>query len=220
MSDFSCLWSFSGAKVTPSVDSCNPWYIHYLPGNHEIHFRITSKQNSQIFKEKTLLIKNTYQSSNASAWGGWWTTTQVPKTTIDSNIFSLEIVRASPNPKGPDSIEWIEIQNKSSKTTFLKDCTLRDASGKQYVFPPEYTISRESSEKFFSSVTHLSLTNTGDAIELFCSGQKISRFSWDFPVPDDYVIESKYQNAGRNIIKIQKILSDGTFEIENAWKIE
>ena len=37
-------------------------------------------------------------------------------------------------------------------------------------------------------VTGLSLGNTHDELEIVCSGDIIDTFSWDFPIPDGYIL--------------------------------
>jgi hypothetical protein len=60
MTDYTCSWSFSGVASVSTTETCNPSYVHYLPGMYEVSFRITSKIDPSRYREKNMQIRNIY----------------------------------------------------------------------------------------------------------------------------------------------------------------
>lgn len=61
-SDYECLWDFwSGSFSTQLTDKkCNPWYVNYSTGSHEIFIQIYSADNPEYFTESSLVIQNNF----------------------------------------------------------------------------------------------------------------------------------------------------------------
>ncbi len=134
--------------------------------------------------------------------------------------FPVRISRADPNPYGGDTLEWVELENTSSGAVDISDCILSDTSHKKYIFPSSYLLS-SGRQKFYSTATKISLTNTKDTITFFCQNTEISRISWDFPVPDGFIIDQDRPiGAEKQKAKVVAIFDGDTIDVEIDGKMQ
>jgi hypothetical protein len=114
---------------------------------------------------------------------------------IDPNVFSLRITGVSPNPLGNDGVsEWAEIINPLGVDVSLASCTLDDDSEKgshPYSFQDTVMISANSKKRYYKLQTLINFNNTGDSANLLCSGQIVSSLSWDYSVPEGFIVSGK-----------------------------
>jgi hypothetical protein len=111
---------------------------------------------------------------------------------IDSNVSSLKITGASPNPLGNDGVsEWVEITNSLGVSISLAGCSLdddRDKGSKPYFFSDSAIIPMNSNKRYYKLQTSLNFNNTGDSVNLICGGKLISTLSWDYSVPEGFIV--------------------------------
>lgn len=114
---------------------------------------------------------------------------------IDPNTSLLQITGASPNPLGADGVsEWAEISNPTSSDVSFAGCTLDDDKEKgsdPYVFPDAALIQENSSKRFYKLQTLLNFNNTGDSVNLSCGGKIVSTLSWDYSIPEGFIVSGK-----------------------------
>ncbi|MCK9271939.1 thermonuclease family protein [Candidatus Gracilibacteria bacterium] len=317
-SSFICLWDF-GLTTTEDND-CNPSYVHFLPGNYTIKFRIIDKGNNTNYKETSINISNLYKAGGtqvssqisqisttslkalitlqgtigktkkqygnnvycytdecsinftsehstgdklAYLWDfGNGTTSDkenpasliykignyhvilkikdkngnisenyfevfvslpdknlelekeiIENTLLDSNISNIKISKVNPNPYGNDNFEWIELENIGDTKVSLNGCTLDDDIGKgskAFKFKNTF-IESKSFKKFYKLDTNLSLNNDKDSVNFICNGEVLDSISWDYNVPDGYII-SKNEDLNKNI-KVVRVIDGDTIVV-------
>lgn len=119
----------------------------------------------------------------------------VPTKPLDPNVFSLRITGVSPNPIGNDGVsEWVEITNPLGVNISLAGCTLdddREKGSNPYLFQESAVIQAGSKKRYYKLQTSLNFNNTGDSANLFCGGKIVSTLSWDYSVPEGFVVSGK-----------------------------
>lgn len=142
------------------------------PEVHEMIVRISKTKAPNI--EKTFLPTEQTSSHTAVDFCG-----ASKDHAGDANIVLSEILA---NPKGDESKnEFIELENRSSKTVDLSKWTIRDASktGK-YTFPTESVIEPNAFLTLFRSSFIFALNNSHETVTLEdATGAKSDSVSWD-----------------------------------------
>lgn len=88
----------------------------------------------------------------------------------------------------------MEIENPSGSDIPLSGCTLDDEMGKgsnPYIFDDSAIIRAGSRSRYYKLQTKLEFNNTGDSVNLICNEKLISAISWDYPVPEGFVVSGK-----------------------------
>jgi hypothetical protein len=99
-----------------------------------------------------------------------------------------------PNPLGKDTDgEWIKIANIGDQPVNLSGWTIRDKSGKTFLFSQiseEYNVLPGGKDLILKySLTKISLNNDGDELSIYNQeGQLIDKISYTGPVSDDEII--------------------------------
>lgn len=183
--------------------------MKYGTGEYSVLLRVTDKKgfsNEQYFKV-SVLGKDAKKE----------------KKSIDENVFSLKIVSVSPNPFGSDNFtEWTEIINPLGVDISLAGCVLDDDKEKgsdSYIFGDSTLIRANSSKRFYKLQTLLNFNNTSDSVNLSCSGEIISSISWDYSVPEGFIVSGEYgllQQKDENIFSdfLQLAAEDDTISSE------
>lgn len=119
----------------------------------------------------------------------------IPPKPVDPNVFSLRITGVSPNPLGNDGVsEWAEITNSLSVDVSLAGCTLDDDIGKgsrPYSFSDTAVVRANSIKRYYKLQTLLNFNNTGDSANLICGDRLVSSLSWDYSVPEGFIVSGK-----------------------------
>lgn len=164
-------------------DKENPPAVKYGTGEYIVTLRITEARgfsNETVFRVSVpgKDIKET-----------------VPTKPMDPNVFSLKITGVSPNPLGNDGVsEWVEITNPLGMDVSLAGCMLDDDMEKgssPYSFGDSAVIRAGSKKRYYKLQTSLNFNNTGDSVNLFCGGKLASTLSWDYSVPEGFVVSGK-----------------------------
>lgn len=102
------------------------------------------------------------------------------------------IKEALPNPSGKDTAgEWIGIFNDGEASVNLSGWSLKDTSGKKFIFGNQ-TVLPNQELKLPYSATRINLNNDGDTITLYdAEGQKIDELSYGQVGEEEIVSSSK-----------------------------
>lgn len=134
---------------------------------------------------------------------------KIPSKPLDENVFSLKITSANPNPLGSDNFaEWVEISNPLGMDISLAGCSLDDdieKGSEPYIFEDSTLIRANSSKRFYKFQTLLNLNNTGDSVNLVCGGKLVNSLSWDYSIPEGYIVS---QESGLLQYQDENTLSD------------
>jgi len=97
-----------------------------------------------------------------------------------------------PNPAGKDTAgEWIGIFNDGVSAVNLSSWSLKDTSGKKFIFGNE-TILPNQELKFPYSLTRINLNNDGDTITLWnAAGEKADEITYGQASEEEIVVSSK-----------------------------
>ncbi len=136
-------------------------------------------------------------------------------TDCEKNMGKIHITAVFPNPPHADTVEWIEITNISSETLSLKGCFIADET-KKYALSD--TFLPESTLRLRQAVTKLSLGNTSDTVTLKCGEYGIDTFSWDFPVPDGYILRREILNNIPQKVMVENTVDGDTIDVILSWE--
>lgn len=97
-----------------------------------------------------------------------------------------------PNPAGKDTAgEWIGVFNVGVSSVNLSGWSLKDTSGKKFVFGQE-TILPNQELKLPYSATRINLNNDGDTVTLWSAvGEKVDELSYSQTSEEEIVVSSK-----------------------------
>src|SRR3972149_8974559 len=97
-----------------------------------------------------------------------------------------------PNPAGKDTAgEWIGIFNEGVSAVNLSSWSLKDTSGKKFIFGNE-TILPNQELKFPYSLTRINLNNDGDTITLWnAAGEETDEITYGQVSEEEIVVSSK-----------------------------
>ncbi len=131
--------------------------------------RVLARHSSRLVASTNLLIGMETNDNGNSDWE--WVTPSPGQPTPVSVQMSVSdgviISELFTDPDGADEeAEFIELQNISEHEIDLTGWQLSDGSS-SYTFPEETILEAQALRAFYRPVTHISLNNTTDAIELF-----------------------------------------------------
>jgi micrococcal nuclease len=203
-------WNFGNGQTS---DKENPLSIKYTTWEYEIILRVTDTKGSSSEASFHVSVSLNDQKEIVST------------KPLDSNVFSLKITGASPNPLGNDGVsEWVEITNPLGVDISLATCTLDDEIEKgsdPYTFVDSAIIRTNSSKRFYKLQTLLNLNNTGDSVNLVCGGRLVSALAWDYSVPEGFIVSWKeWPYSGRVRTKVLRVVDGDTIIIELYGKEE
>ncbi|EKD66549.1 MAG: thermonuclease precursor (tnase) (micrococcal nuclease) [uncultured bacterium (gcode 4)] len=145
------------------------------------------------------------------------------KVILDLNISKIKISKINPNPYWSDDFEWIELENLSDFSIKLAGCQLDDNiwkwSSKAYKFKNE-SISQKKTKKFYKTDSNLSLNNDKDSVNFSCNGEVLDSISWDYNVPDGYIITKDKKLEIDEKIKVTEVIDGDTIAVLINWKRE
>lgn len=104
-------------------------------------------------------------------------------------VYIKELV---PNPAGKDTIgEWVKVFNNGETSVNLSGWSLKDASGKKFVFGDQTILSHQEL-KLPYSLTRITLNNDGDTITLWnATGEQVDELSYGQVGEEEIVSSSK-----------------------------
>lgn len=174
------FWNFGNGQTS---DKENPLAIKYDIGEYLVSLRATDSKGFS--SEDTFHISVLGKDKKEI----------VPIIPLDPNVFSLKITGVSPNPLGNDGVsEWVEITNPLGADISLAGCSLDDEIGKgssPYIFSENSLTKGNSKKRFYKLQTQLNFNNTGDSANLICGGKIISSLSWNYSVPEGFMVSGQ-----------------------------
>ncbi len=203
-------WDFGNGEAS---DRENPLAVKYTTGEYRVIFRVTDPTG--LSSEATFLVTVTGKNVKEI----------IPTKPVDPNVFSLRITGVSPNPLGNDGVsEWAEIMNSLGVDVSLAGCTLDDDFEKgshPYSFQDEAMIPAKSKKRYYKLQTLLNFNNTGDSANLLCGGQLVNSLSWDYSVPEGFIVSGKAGPYSEKVrVKILRVIDGDTIVVELYGKEE
>lgn len=136
-------------------------------------------------------------------------------TTCDEIEWGLQITAVFPNPPHADTVEWVEIKNISPWTLNLDSCVIQDDS-KEYKL--NWFMEPGKTLRLYQMITGLTLGNTRDQVELLCDENAIDRFSWDFPIPEGYIVHREVLYPEPKRALVSEVIDGDTVDVIIEWK--
>ncbi|MDP2103702.1 MAG: thermonuclease family protein, partial [Candidatus Gracilibacteria bacterium] len=120
--------------------------------------------------------------------------------------------------------EWAEITNPLGVDVSLAGCTLDDDIGKgshPYDFQDTAVVRANSIKRYYKLQTLLNFNNTGDSANLMCGEQLVSSLSWDYSVPEGFIVSGKKGPYSENVrVKVLRVVDGDTIVVELYGKQE
>lgn len=197
-----CEWDFGwGIFETENTNKkCNPGYVRFS-AEASVRLVVIDSNNSSNRKEKMIQIFKHVKKQDTC-------------NDCEKMKWKLQISAVLPNPPHADTVEWIEIENISSEKISLDVCTLSDES-RSYAMTGN--ISSKQTLRFRQALTWLSLWNTKEKLMLACGGVVIDEFSWDFPVPTNYILRRTILQNIPEQATILRVIDGDTVDAMIAW---
>lgn len=122
-SDYLCEWNFwSWSFKTSNTDKkCNPWYVEFSIGIHEVWMKILDKNNNDHYIEKIIYIENKIKVipnivvKKSSWWGSYWYSN---KSIIDVTINKKIEVQSWLNSQNTCNKELCKINLKYNNSSY------------------------------------------------------------------------------------------------------
>lgn len=203
-------WDFGNGETS---DRENPLAVKFTTGEYRVTFRVTD--STGLSSEATFVVTVTGKSVKEV----------VQPKPVDPNVFSLRITGVSPNPLGNDGVsEWAEITNPLGVDVSLASCILDDDPEKgsnPYHFSDESIIRANSKKRYYKLQTLINFNNTGDSANLLCGGQIVSSLSWDYSVPEGFIVSGKAGPYSEKVqVKVLRVVDGDTIVVELYGKDE
>lgn len=188
-------WDFWNGEV---FSWKNPKTVSFSPWKYKIILRVFDEFSSSIDIFFVEVLKK-------------W---QIESELVDKNIQKyLKITAVKPNPVGVDTDEWIEIKNHSIYYLHLKWLIISKWNKKfeieeDVVLPPFWK------KKFYKYETSLSLWNKEGEVLLYYNTLLIDSLSWNFLVPDNYIITKEKQEITSQKVKVIDVIDGDTLLVQ------
>ncbi|MCH2188473.1 thermonuclease family protein [Candidatus Gracilibacteria bacterium] len=135
-----------------------------------------------------------------------------------SDFEGIQIDGVLVNPKGSDvENEFIRIKNISQNTINLKGLFLddvRDKGSKQYQIAEDIFLTPGQIHTFYKHTTGVSLGNTDDQVNIGVGDTIIDSISWDFQIPDDYVLKKGDTQYIERTATVVRVIDGDTLEVQ------
>ncbi len=207
LDDISYYWDFwNGERSTKK----NPSWVWLLPGEYTITLNIRDKFGNEVRDSVSMFIYET----------------QIEKIFDPLNYRWLKITGILVNSKWRDDAEWIEISNTSNQNMSLQWLVIDDIQwrgSKWYVIQEDTILLAGSSRKFYKTETNLSLWNSNDQVNIYVWDSVIDTHSWDFSVPENFVLLQDSLDFGKQNVKVIRVIDGDTIQVKfpdvTIWKV-
>ncbi len=129
----------------------------------------------------------------------------------------IQIYGALINPKGKDvESEYIELVNISDHTINLKWLFIDDLVwkwSKQYQIETDIFLWPDEQHRFMKTLTSISLWNTLDEVNIWIGDDLLDTLSWDFQIPDDYVLKPWDTDAITRSAYVIRVVDGDTIQV-------
>lgn len=202
MDNLDFFWDFWNWKY---AEKSNPTSIEYLPWKYKIRLKVVDRFWD--FSEDYFFVE-VYESVEKIE--------EINQDIIDF----IRITEVLPNPIGKEEYEWIKIKNNSINFVNIKWLEIDD---RLWIWSKSYKIEKDNyllpfqEKKFYKIETKLNLNNSFDEINLIYNSKIIDSLSWNYEVPEDFVVKKEI----REIVKVLKVIDWDTLVIQfQDWKTE
>jgi len=217
-SKLACLWDFSGWIFNIWDDKkCNPGYVKYWLWEFKITLKVYEIWNENNFKENYLYFSNkkieqkkdekTKENSPTDNEEIAENYKVLDKDEILKN-YTLKITKVSPNPIWAENLEFIEIENFWNEKIDLKNCSLDDIIpgwSKAFIFKETFILKPNQKQKFYKFDTKININNSGkEEVNLSCKEILIDNFSWNFSIPEWFILSKDLDLENIKTLKKQK----------------
>lgn len=223
-SKLACLWDFSGGSFDIWADKkCNPWYVKYWLWDFKVTLKVYQKDNPANFQESYLYFSNKKVEQILSEIEEKETTKEDLEDEIDKELweekinintwenlqnYTLKIIKVSPNPIWAENLEFIELQNFWDEEIDLKNCSLDDIVpgwSKAFIFKETFILKPNQKQKFYKFDTKISINNSWkEEVNLFCFDTLIDNLSFDFSIPEWFILTKELNLDQIKTVKKQK----------------
>lgn len=212
-SKLACLWDFSGGSFDIWTDKkCNPSYVKYGIWAFKITLKVYEISNPNNFKESYLYFSNKKQENIKEKKLEedeivFEKEEEINKEEIFKN-YTLKIIKVSPNPIWAENLEFIELQNFWDEEIDLKNCSLDDIVpgwSKAFIFKETFILKPNQKQKFYKFDTKISINNSWkEEVNLFCFDTLIDNLSFDFSIPEWFILTKELNLDQIKTVKKQK----------------
>ena len=211
-----CEWDFWWLEYLEKyITTCNPGFIYALPWNYRITVKIYHEEE-WFSEELSLNIHNNFVPVIESVES--ISAQEESETTFSPQDFLwIQIYWALVNPQWRDTeTEYIELVNISDETINLRGWVLDDMIGKwskPYQIDEDIFLEPWAHHQFLKTQTSISLWNTLDEVNIVVWDTVIHTLSWDFQIPEEYVLKSWDTDALERYAEVIRVIDGDTIEV-------
>lgn len=225
-SKIACIWDFPRWNFDIWNDKkCNPTYVKYPIWDFKITLKVYEIWNESNYKENYLYFSNKQKEIIKQEIKE--DIEEVIEEKIEINPeetqknYTLKIRKVLPNPIWTENLEFIEIENFWNEEVDLKNCSLDDiinSWSKPYIFKESLILKPNQTQKFYKYDTKININNSWiEEINLFCNQILIDNLSFNFPVPEWFILSHELNL--KNVKNVKKQKNKNIYEIEYiSWE--